>query len=102
MRKSRELVRALEDLRIGLKKNTSQRASLTYADGLLETAVRIDANGHWHGAGRRAVSGDFGPNSAKNERLEIIYEIGRVKIGTMPSQRSGRVSVRLSLTAPRR
>lgn len=87
---TRELVRTLKDLRIGLKKNTSQKASLTYADGLLEIAlrgasVRIDAEGHWHGTAHVAVQplATLTRIPPKYERLEILYEAGRVKIGTM-------------------
>lgn len=87
---TQELVRALKDLRIGVKKNTSQRASLTYADGLLEialrgAAVRIDAEGHWRGTAHVAVQplAILARIPPKSKRLEIIYEDGRVKIGTM-------------------
>lgn len=87
---TQELVRALKDLRIGLKKNTSQRASLTYAGGLLEIAlrgavVRIDAEGHWRGTTHVAVQplATLARIPPKNQRLKITYEDGRVKLGTM-------------------
>ena len=87
---TRDLVQALKDLRIGLKQNTSQRASLTYADGLLEialrgAAVRIDADGRWRGTAHVAVQplATLARVPPKDQRLDIIYEDGRVKIGTM-------------------
>lgn len=87
---TRELVQALKDLRIGLKKNTSQRASLSYSDGLLEIALRgaaarINAEGHWRGTAHVAIQplATLARVPPKNQNLEILYEAGRVKIGTM-------------------
>jgi len=83
-------VRALKDLRIGLKKNTSQRASISYADGLMEIALRgaavqIHAEGIWRGTAHVAIQplATLARIPPKKQRLALIYEEGRVKIGIM-------------------
>lgn len=87
---TKQLVAALKRLRIGLKRNMAQRASLTYADGLLEialrgAAVKVQADGQWRGTAHVAIQplATLARVVPRAKRVEIVYEDEQVKIGTM-------------------